>query len=218
MANQSGNVYGLTILSPIIDDPAAAVSHSVAIRKYLSELPRDDKGPFARVSSTHMARLVVLDDVVFVGYPAREEHLKSSYLVFESNLDGDLETYFTRMAREIPSVVDAIWGHCVGYPTLRDVDKFVAYMKRCQLTTTFYFADVNDKTVQQTLRALQVQSGFATFVERNQSKSPAEIQAAFADFWKAAQDASPQLPGAKAVGPMPCFLTETVSAKGPSIT
>src|SRR5215471_12715553 len=131
MPNQSGNVYGLTILSPIIDDPKREVSHSVAIRRYLSQLDRDERGPFAKVSSTHLCRLVVMDDVVFVGHPAHEEHLKSSYLVFETNFDGDLETYLRCMAREIPDVVDAIWGHCVGYPTLADPDKFVAYMKQC---------------------------------------------------------------------------------------
>jgi hypothetical protein len=218
MPNRSGSVYGLTILSPIINDAKAEVSHSVALRQYLAQLPRDDKSPFARVSSTHLARLVVMDDVVFVGYPAHEEHLKSSYLAFETNFDGDLERYLTRMATEIPEMVDAVWGHCVGYPTLRDVREFVEYMKRCQLTTTFYFADVNNKTVQETLRALQIQSGLATFIERNQGKSPAEIQAAFAEFWADVQRAEPLLPGAKAVGALPCFMTEKVSAKGPSLT
>ena len=218
MPNQSGNVYGLTILSPIIDDPKAEVSHSVAIRNYLSQLPRDERGPFAQLSSTHLCRMVVLDDAVFVGYPAHEEHLKSSYLVFEANFDGDLETYLKRMAREVPDLVDATWGHCVGYPTLADVDKFVDYMKKCQLTTTFYFADVNDKTVQQTLRALQIQSGLATFIERNQGRSPAEIQTAFAEFWASVQAASPLLPGAKGVGTLPCFIGDAMSAKGPSFS
>jgi len=218
MPNRSGNVYGLTILSPILDEAKREISHSVAIRNYLAQLPRDERGPFARLSSTHLCRMVVLDDVVFVGYPAREEHLKSSYLVFETNFDGELETYLGRMAREIPELVEATWGHCVGYPGVSDVDGFVAYMKRCQVTTTFYFADVNDKTVQQTLRALQIQSGLATFIERNQGKPAAEIQAAFADFWAAVQSASPLRPGAKGVGVLPCFITDTMSAKGPSFS
>jgi hypothetical protein len=138
--------------------------------------------------------------------------------VFESNFDGDLETYLGRMAREIPDVVEAIWGHCVGYPGCTDANNFVAYMKKCQLTTTFYFADVNDKTVQETLRALQIQSGLATFIERNQGKRPAEIQSAFTEFWASVQDAPGLLPGAKGVGTLPCFITDAMAAKGPSIT
>ena len=93
MPNQNGNVYGLTILSPIINDARWHVSHDCAIRDYLALLPRDHRSPFAKISSTHLARLVVMDDVVFVGTPAREEHLKSRYLVFETNFDGDLDAY-----------------------------------------------------------------------------------------------------------------------------
>src|SRR5215469_16281947 len=100
MANQSGNVYGLTILSPILQDEKIETSHNCAIRMQLACLPRDEFSPFARLSSTHMARLVVMDDVVYVGAPSCEEHLGSQYLVCETNFDGDLDTYLRRMANE----------------------------------------------------------------------------------------------------------------------
>ena len=57
------------------------------------------------------------------------------------------------------------WTQCGSiagdYPGVKDADAFVAYMKKCQVDTTFYFADVNNKTVQQTLRALQAQAAVA---------------------------------------------------------
>src|SRR6266481_1368983 len=102
MPNQSGQVYGLTILAPIIEDERIGLSHTLALRYYLSTLPKDHLSPFARLSSTHLARLVVMDDVVFVGSPACEEHLKSRYLVFETNFDGDLDTYLRCLATEAP--------------------------------------------------------------------------------------------------------------------
>jgi hypothetical protein len=206
MANQSGSVYGLTIFCPIINDANAEVSHSLALRAYLAALARDGSGPFAKVSSTHMCRLAVLDDVIYPGLPTKVDHLQSPYLVFESNIDGDLDTYLARMAREAAPEVDAIWSHCVGYPGLKDVPAWVAYMKKCQLTTTFYFADVNDKTVQQTLRALQVQSGLATFIERNQGKSPAEIKQAFAEFWESLHATPLTMPGQPAADPVACYV------------
>jgi hypothetical protein len=184
MANVSGRVYGLTILSPIIDDPAADISHDCAIRNYLSTLPSGHHSPFAKVSSTHICRLVVMDDVIPVGTPAKEEHLNSKYLVFESNFDGELEPYLTRMAKEIQKPVDAVWGHCVGYPGAHNIPAFIAYMKKCQLETTFYFADVNNHTVGSTLRALQVQASVAEFIAEQQGKSAAEIQAAFRAFYE----------------------------------
>src|ERR1022692_1203035 len=194
MPNQSGNVYGLTIFSPIINGAAGDVSHDAPIRDYLAGLPRDHRSPFAKVSSTHLARLVVMDGVVFVGTPAREEHLKSRYLVFETNFDGDLDTYLSRMVRELPDFVEAVWSHCVGYPGVADTAQWIAYMKKCQIETTFFFADVNNKTVQQNLTALRTQSAVAHFIEKHQGKPPAEIQRDFG----ALLDALKRLPAPRA--------------------
>jgi hypothetical protein len=179
MPDQSGQVYGLTILSPIIEDDRLDICHSMELRWYLGHLARDHKSPFARISSTYLARLVVMDDVVYVGAPACEEHLKSRYLVFETNFDGDLDTYLTRMANETPEFVEEVWKHCVGYPGLSDVNAFVAYMKKCRIPTTFFFADVNDRTVETTLKALQTQAAIEHFIQKHQGKDPAEIQREF---------------------------------------
>ncbi len=195
MPNQSGQVYGLTILSPIIEDEGLDICHSMEIRWYLGHLARDHKSPFAQISSTYLARLVVMDDVVYVGAPACEEHLKSRYLVFEANFDGDLETYLTRLARETPEFVDAVWKHCVGYPGISDTAAFVAYMKKCQITTTFFFADVNNRTVPQTLKALQTQSALASFIEKHQGKPPAEMQREFGALLESMKQAPLPLAG-----------------------
>jgi hypothetical protein len=193
MANVSGSIYGLTILSPIIEDNRLDICHSMDLRWYLSQLPRDHRSPFAQLSSTYLARLVVIDDVVFVGHPAREEHLKSRYLVFETNFDGDLDTYLRRMATETKEFVEAVWKHCVGFPGTGDAEAFIAYMKKCQIKTTFFFADVNDRTVDSTLDALKTQSALAHFMEKHQGMQPAELQQAFGEFLKRLSSA-PRLP------------------------
>ncbi len=195
MPNQSGQVYGLTMLSPIIEDERIDICHATELRWYLASLPRDRTSPFAQISSTYLARLVVMDDVVYVGTPACEEHLKSRYLVFETNFDGDLDTYLTRLAREVPQFVDGVWKHCVGYPGLADISAFIAYMKKCQINTTFFFADVNNRTVQQTLKALQVQATLAHFIEKHQGKPPAEVQREFGAFLDSIGRAHPPRPG-----------------------
>jgi hypothetical protein len=195
VANQSGQIYGLTALSPIIEEDSIDVYHAGALREFLADLPRDHRSPFARISSTHFARLVVMDDVVFVGAPACEEHLKSRYLVFETNFDGDLDTYLTRMARDVPEFVDSVWKHCVGYPGVADPGRFAGYLKNCQIETTFFFADVNDKTVQQNLRALQLQAGIAHFIEKHQNESMVQIQKAFGEFLETIYKAPTPLPG-----------------------
>ena len=151
MPNKNGSVYGLTILSPIIDDESAIPSHDLQIREYLATLPTGEESPFALAPGTHLARLVVMDDVIYVGMPACEEHLHSKYLVFESNCDGDLDNYLRGLAATVPEHLDAIWSHCVGYPGAANPQAFIDYMKACQLETTFFFAAVNDKSVPETL-------------------------------------------------------------------
>jgi hypothetical protein len=191
MGNVSGNTYGLTILSPIIEDSRIDICHSMELRWYLSQLPRDHRSPFAQLSSTYLARLVVMDDVVFVGHPACEEHLKSRYLIFETNFDGDLDTYLRRMATETKEFVEAVWKHCVGFPGTGNVAAFIAYMKKCQIETTFFFADVNDRTVDATLDALKTQSALAHFMEKHQGMPAAEVQKAFGQFMKRLQHTPP---------------------------
>ncbi|ADW70828.1 hypothetical protein [Granulicella tundricola] len=199
MPNQSGILYGLTILSPIIDDERATPSHDLQIRKHLAGLPTDQHSPFALAAGTHLARIAVMDDVIYVGMPSCEEHLKSKYLVFESNCDGDLEGYLGGLADAVPEQLDAIWSHCVGYPGAADRWAFIQYMKSCQLDTTFYFAAINNKTLPQALRALYTQHAVTNFIASHQGMAPAQLQAEFLQF---TQDlASEPTPPAGSMGP-----------------
>jgi len=202
MANQSGSVYGLTLLCPIVKDERAVPSHDLQIREYLATLPTDERSPFAAAPGTHLARLVVMDDVIYVGMPACEEHLKSKYLIFETNCDADIDAYFTGLAKAIPEQLDAVWSHCTGYPGVRDLDAFLSYMKACQLETTFFFAAVNDKSVTDTLKALQTQRAVADFIATHPVPGTvvdaATTQREFLEFMKIVEAAPTPRPGLKA--------------------
>ncbi len=195
MANQNGSVYGLTLLCPIRDDERATPSHDLQIRRYLASLPTGGASPFAIAPYTHLARLAVMDDVIFVGTPAREEHLKSKYLVFEANTDVDLEPYVTALAQHAPTEVDAIWSHCAGYPGLADLAAFVKFMKACQVPTTFFFAAVTDKSVTQTLKALATQRAVSDFIVAHQGMDPATVQQDFLGLAETLRTTPPPLPG-----------------------
>jgi hypothetical protein len=205
MPNKSGKLYGLTILSPIIDDAAATPSHDLQIRNYLATLSTNEESPFALAPGTHLARIVVIDDVIYVGMPSCEEHLRSKYLVFESNCDAELDDYLGGLAKTVPQQMDAIWSHCVGYPGAADVTNFISYMKACQIETTFYFAAVNDKSLPETLQALQTQRAVADFVAKHQGMEPVRLQAEFVEF--AAQLRAEPLPPPGSMGP--CRVIKT---------
>jgi hypothetical protein len=196
MPSRNGSVYGLTLLCPILDEPAAVPSHDLQIRDHLATLSRGADSMFALAPGTHLARLVVLDDVVYVGAPACEEHLKSKYLVFESNCDGDRDSYLTGLAKAIPGELDKIWKHCAGYPPggANDLARFLAYMKKCEIETTFFFAPVNNKTVTETLVALRNKHAIAHFIAQHQGVKPAQVRAsilALRDKLNAAPDPKP---------------------------
>jgi hypothetical protein len=186
MPNQNGSVYGLTILSPILDDDKATPSHDLQIRRYLATLPTGEDSPFARAPGTHLCRLVVMDDVIYVGMPACEEHLKSKYLIFECNLDAandaGRDRYLRGLAETIPEHLDAIWGHCVRYPGATSPHAFVEYIKSCQIETTFFFAAVNNRSVTDSLRALQTQRAVTDFIASHQGMDAARLQAEFVQF------------------------------------
>jgi hypothetical protein len=198
-------MYGLTILSPIIDDEKATPSHDLQIRRFLATLPTGEDSPFALAPGTHLARLVVMDDVVFVGSPAIEEHLQSKYLIFESNCDSNPDTYLGGLARTAPQQLDAIWSHCVGYPGAADPGAFVRYMKACQVETTLYFAAVNDKSLPVTLRALQTQRAVADFIADHQGMEPARLQAEFLQFVRELESQPVPKPGS--MGPLRAIKT-----------
>jgi hypothetical protein len=203
MPNQNGSVFGLTILSPILNDDKASPSHDLQIRKYLATLPTGQDSPFAKAPGTHLCRLVVMDDVIYVGAPAVEEHLKSKYLIFECNLDatGDagLESYLRGLAESIPEELDAIWSHCAGYPGAASITAFVKYMKACQIETTFFFAAVNNKSVTESLRALQTQKAVTDFIISHQGMDASLLQAEFLKF--AARLKTAPLPKPGSMGP-----------------
>jgi len=123
-----------------------------------------------------------MDDVIFVGSPAIEEHLQSKYLVFETNCDSDVDPYIRGLASAVPEHLDAVWQHCTGYPGAADATKLVAYMKACQIPTSFFFAAVNNKSVTQTLTALQTQQAVAHFIASHQGMEPAQLQREFLSF------------------------------------
>lgn len=182
MANKNGKTYGLTVLSPIINDPVLNPSHATQIREYLAEMPNGMASPFAQVPTTFLARLTVIDDVTYEGHSAQLENLKSQYLLFTSNFYGNLDDYLNLLLEKMSDDVEAIWSHCVGYPGRRKPDAFRDYIKRCQLTTTFFFADVNHKSLVDTLKALQVQAELARFIEEHQGQPAEELQRRFQDF------------------------------------
>lgn len=194
MANESGNAYALTMLCPILPgSPPGAASgetHTTLLRNVLQTMDLNEKSPMAKVPDTYLCRFYVLGDVFYQGHPALLEHLKSHYLVFSSNFYGPLDAYLEGMWSALKEQIPAILAHCIGSQTVRDAASFIEYVKKCQVTTTFFFNGSTDEPLAQQLKNLYLKQEFSKFAFANQGKSPKELQDAFLEFVQRVQPAN----------------------------
>jgi hypothetical protein len=127
----------------------------------------------------------VLDDVPYQGAPAVSEHLASKYLVFVCELHGQLDTYLLGMWKHAEAMIRRVFEYCIEFDKVESAEAFVAYIKRCQVETTFYFNGSTDDSLAEQLKALYLKQEFGRFVRAHQGKSPAELQKAFLEFVQA---------------------------------
>jgi hypothetical protein len=139
--NVSGQAYALSVLTPILD------GHADELRAHLEGLEEGAASPLARVPGTHIARWVVIDDVIYQGAGQRKRDTLTPRLLFSSNFDGDLDVYLEGLRTGMADDADAIWGHCRDYPGHENSGTFRAYMRAYQLEAALFFAAYGDQTV-----------------------------------------------------------------------
>lgn len=214
MANTMGSAYGLTVLSPLKNGHLDAISYGDIIRDRLNDWGVNEKSPMSRVPNTYLCRLFMLDDVFSQSLAAgdfyytsnailslfsdkarmrglaREEHLKSRYLVFFANFHGDLDTYLTGMWQNADVEVRRIWEYCWGFDQVKDAASFIDYMKRCQRETSLFFNGSTDDTLAEQLKGLYLKQEFTRFAAEHQGMPAAELQQAYQAFVKRVQPAN----------------------------
>ena len=213
MGNISGNAYALTILSPIKDGYTAdEVAYADVVRDRLQEWNSEPNSPMALVPQTYLCRYFVLDDVYTESYPGgnapdtasdwlplvsdslrraalpQEDHLKSRYLVFSSNFyggpKGDLNGYLRGMWHAISDRIKEVWGFCYGFEGVDTADKFIAYMKKCQLQTSLFFVGSTDDPLEEQLKSLYLKQELSKFAVANQGLDAATLKANFQAFMR----------------------------------
>ncbi len=182
MPNKSGNAYGLTTFCPIRNGYQGNQSYAAEIRNRLEDLGLNENSPMASVPNTYLCRFYVLDNVFYEGKPADLEELRSKYLVFTSNFHGDLEPYLQGMWNTASDQIRPIWEFCVGFDKVHDANSFVAYIKRCQVNTTFFFNGSTDDPLDEQLKSLYLKQELTKFVYEHQGQSAEELQQAFKEF------------------------------------
>lgn len=125
MANTGDGAYGLTILSPIRNGYFGESTCAAETFKRCMNIRIHEGSPFAKVPNTYLARLFVLNDVLYEAKPGNDtvlnlsdllslfkskyrllglpkvDRLKSRYLVFSSNFHGESDDDLDRYLREL---------------------------------------------------------------------------------------------------------------------
>lgn len=173
--NRAGATYSLMVLTPI------RPGEGDALRAYLSELATSgDESPLARVGRTHMARLLVIDDMPCPPErPDLHDPLGGPYLLFTSNFDGGLDSYLGELVRALEPEAEEIWGRCIGCPRPAAGAALKAYIGRNQLQSGVVFAAYGDASVAQVRGALDKRERLEAFAIRAQDMAPAARRAAF---------------------------------------
>jgi hypothetical protein len=182
MSSENGRAYALTVLSPIRAGGGAQGSFASVTRARLEALPLHEASPMARVPNTYFARFFVLDDVPYQGHPARQEHLSSSYLVFCASLHGGPDPYMVDLWDCARETVRELWEFCVGFEGVDSALGFLAYIKRCETESAFFFNGSSDEPLEEQLKALYLKQEFSRFVFEQQGSEGQALQRAFAVF------------------------------------
>ena len=171
--NVSGQASALSVLTPILD------GHADTLREHLEGLGDGAASPLARVPGTHIARWVVIDDVIYQGDGQPKRDTLSPRLLFSSNFDGDVGAYLEGLRTGMAADADAIWSHCRGYPGHEDGPPFAAWMRAHMLEAALFFAAYGGMTVEQVHANLQRRRSLLSLVLDAQALPAADLKARF---------------------------------------
>ena len=139
--------------------------------------------PFDRIPTLHFARLFVLEateDLAGTAIPPR--------LVFLSDIDAPVGPYLTTLVDAFGTMLDEIFGHCVGYPVEGSRTKAdrIAYLERRTVGTAAAYVNTVGRSVEQIRREAELRraiEGFLDGSDRDWSRvTPTEIRAAIRGF------------------------------------
>jgi hypothetical protein len=165
MSDRSGQARGLTTFVPITP------GEETALHEHVRALPRGAASPFARSTRTHVARWVIIDRLPTRCVP-RPDRLRRHHLLFSASFDGEETSYLTEVTRLLGDEVPAIWGHCVGFPGVADVERFVSWLLEHRVRNSFFFSAYPHATVHDVRNALAARDQALAFALRAQDLDP----------------------------------------------
>lgn len=173
--NVSGQAYAFMAMTPIKD------GEHEALAAYLRGLRAAGPSPFAKLARTHIARFVIVPDFHNdrTWGQRKEEHLDRPYLIFTSNLDGDIDSYLNELCKALAPEAKEIWGRCIGCPERAEGPALKKYLLHNQINSGIFYAPYGQATARTVKRVLGQRERMIEFAVASQNLEDAALQKAF---------------------------------------
>lgn len=165
------NGAGLAALLPVRD------GKKVELREELEALSARGPSPFARITSTHFARLVLLEKL-----PGRDGGALADVpacLFFGAEFDIPVAGYLEALCALLPEEADAVFGTCAGYPGVNAPPLFADWVKRHRVRAGFSLHGNPQARVGQVVESLGLRERIIEFAVATRALEPAELKLAW---------------------------------------
>ena len=93
-------------------------------------------------------------------------------LLFTSNFDGEMKSYFRSFALQLTCDIDAVWENCEDYPGAKDFDRLWQFVKQHQINTSTFYCAYPNLTMPQILKLQELKQDFDDFVRKPTAAAP----------------------------------------------
>jgi hypothetical protein len=165
------NRKGLAALLPVREGRRDELADAIAA------LPAGPDSPFARIGSTHFARLVLLD-----GFPGRDGGTlpgMPACLFFGAEFDIPEAGYLEALCTLMPDEADAVFGTCAGYPGASVPPLVGEWMLRHRIKAGFSVVGNPQASVRQVLDSLRLREQIVGFAVETRALAPAALKQAW---------------------------------------
>jgi hypothetical protein len=174
-SDRDGRSYAVTLLTPITDGQGCALAET------LQNLGLTGPSPLSNLPYVHFGRWVMIDDLKtdWPGAPKPTPRLLSQYLLFSASVTAPegkrytLESFLRELYEKMEQDANAIWSHCLKYPSPPSSDAFVSYLRRSSVKAGLFYACYADTTVDEIRGALALRDNFTRFARDHQRTTDA---------------------------------------------
>jgi hypothetical protein len=167
------NRAGLAVLLPVIGGKEEELGER------LDNLPEGRESPFALVSSTHFARLVLVPHLR--DGADREISDLPALLFFSAEFDVPVGGYLEALCTLMPHKVDEIFELCEGYPGVGSPRRFKRWLLDHRVRAGFSINGNPGATAEEVVASLALRNQLIEFAVDTQGLEPEALLAAWRD-------------------------------------